>query len=66
MTVAILTAKRADISGIADLFAVDELIYIVMAAVVIVFGAGAVSLDSLVSHSLAKRGSGRLAQGKAP
>ena len=57
MVVAILTAKRADISGITDLFAVDEFIYIVMAAVVVVFGAGAVSLDGLVARQLARRAS---------
>ena len=57
MVIAILTAKRADISGITDLFAVDEFIYIVMAAVVVVFGAGAVSLDGLVARRLARRAS---------
>jgi len=57
MVIAILTAKRADISGITDLFAVDEFIYIVMAAVVVVFGAGAVSLDGLVARRLPRRAS---------
>ena len=57
MVIAILTAKRADISGITDLFAVDEFIYIVMAAVVVVFGAGAVSLDGLVARRLSRRAS---------
>jgi hypothetical protein len=34
-TIAIVTAKRADISDVTELFAVDEFIYIVMAIVVI-------------------------------
>jgi putative oxidoreductase len=50
MTIAIITAKRADISGVTDLFAVDEFIYIVMAIVVIVLGAGLVSVDRLVAR----------------
>ena len=41
--------------GITDLFAVDEFIYIVMAAVVIVFGAGAASLDGLIGRWLSRR-----------
>ena len=44
----------------------DEFIYIVMAVVVVVFGAGAVSLDNLVSRALARRGSAPPAQAKAP
>ena len=50
MTVAIITAKRADISGVTDLFAVDEFIYILMAIVVIALGPGAVSIDGLLAR----------------
>jgi hypothetical protein len=35
-----MTAKRADLSGVTDLFAVDEFISIVLAIVVIVMGPG--------------------------
>jgi len=59
MTVAIITAKRADLSGITDLFAVDEFVYIVMAAVVLVFGAGTVSADGLLGRWLSKRSPAR-------
>ena len=52
MTIAIITAKRADLSGVTDLFAVDEFIYIVMAIVVIVLGAGLVSVDGLVARRM--------------
>ena len=52
MTIAILTAKRADIGGPVDLFAVDELIYGVLALAIVVLGAGAVSADGLVARLL--------------
>jgi putative oxidoreductase len=52
MTIAILTAKRADIGGPVDLFAVDELIYGVLAIAIVVLGAGAVSADGLVARLL--------------
>jgi putative oxidoreductase len=52
MTIAIITAKRADLSGVTDLFAVDEFIYIVMAIVVIVLGAGLVSVDGLMARRM--------------
>jgi putative oxidoreductase len=50
MTIAIVTAKRAELSGVTDLLAVDEFIYIVLAIVVVVFGAGLVSVDGLVAR----------------
>ena len=56
MTVAIVTAKRPDISGIVDLFAVDEFLYIVMAIAVLVLGAGAVSADGVIGRRFGKRG----------
>ena len=52
MTIAILTAKRADIGGPVDLFAVDELIYGVLAIAIVVLGAGAVSADGLATRLL--------------
>jgi len=52
MTIAILTAKRADIGGPVDLFAVDELIYLVLALVILVRGAGAIAADSLLARRL--------------
>ncbi|MEP6655312.1 MAG: DoxX family protein [Myxococcales bacterium] len=55
MTIAIITAKRADISGITALFAVDEFIYIVMSIAVIVLGAGTVSIDGQIGRQLARR-----------
>lgn len=54
MTVAILTAKRSDISGVSDLFGMDEFVYVVLAVVVIVLGAGAISIDGLVGRRLAR------------
>lgn len=64
MTIAIITAKRADLSGITDLFAVDEFVYIVLAIVVVIFGAGALSVDGLARRWLPRRGS-KLAEGSA-
>jgi putative oxidoreductase len=52
MTIAILTARRADIHGVADLFALDELIYLALAVVVLVLGAGAISADGLIARRL--------------
>jgi putative oxidoreductase len=50
MTIAILTARRGDVHGVADLFALDELIYLALAVVVLVLGAGAISTDGLVAR----------------
>ena len=52
MTIALITAKRLDIHGVVDLFAVDEFIYIVLAIAVIVLGAGAVSVDGQLARRL--------------
>ncbi len=49
MIVAILTAKKLDINGVADLFALDEFIYIVLFVLLIVNGAGLISIDSAIS-----------------
>lgn len=66
MTVAIITAKRADISGIVDLFAMDEFVYIVMAIVVLVLGAGALSVDGQLGRRFARRSPASSAQESRP
>jgi putative oxidoreductase len=55
MTIAILTAKRADIGSPIDLFAVDELIYVVLAVLILVRGAGAISADGLLARRFLPR-----------
>lgn len=50
MAVAIISARRDDIHGLADLFALDESLYIVLSLVVVAFGPGLVSLDTLVAR----------------
>jgi len=47
MVVAILTAKRADISGVSDLFGLLEWTYLVLLAWLAVGGPGRFSLDGL-------------------
>jgi len=51
MVVAILTAKRADIEGLSDLFAMSDFLFIVLFLWIIVYGAGKISLD----HVLCKK-----------
>ena len=48
MVVAVITAKREELHGIADLFALDEFIYIVLSLVVITLGPGLFSIDALL------------------
>lgn len=48
MGVAILTAKREDISGISDLFDMSEYLYIVLLLWLIFAGAGKLSVDFLL------------------
>jgi putative oxidoreductase len=48
MTVATITAKREEITGIAALLAIDEVVYVVMAIVILVLGAGRLSIDGLL------------------
>ena len=55
MTVAIFTAKRADIAGVADLFALDEFIYLALAFAIVALGPGVLSLDGLWSRRFAPR-----------
>ena len=54
MAVAIVTAKRADITGIADLFALDELIYAALLFVVVALGPGRFALDALARRFTAR------------
>jgi putative oxidoreductase len=54
MTVAIVTAKREELHGIVDLFALDEFIYIVLALAIVTLGSGWVSLDSLLARMWGK------------
>ena len=51
MTVAILTAKRPDIGGPVDLFALDELVYLVLAVAILVGGAGSVAAECRTSRT---------------
>ncbi len=48
MVVALLTAKRADISGASDLFGVVEWTYLVLLAWIALSGPGRLSLDGLL------------------
>jgi len=50
MIVAILTAKRGDIDGVATLFGFDEFLYLVIFTWLVVGGAGRASLDYLLSR----------------
>jgi putative oxidoreductase len=55
MLVAILTAKRAEIDGVATLAGFEEWSYLVMFLVLALSGPGALSLDALVARRLAAR-----------
>ena len=54
MAVAIITAKRDELHGPLDLFALDEFLYIVMSLVIVALGAGLFSLDTLAVRILGK------------
>jgi len=47
MTVAILTAKRPELHGLADFVGFDEWLYIVVASWISIAGPGPLSLDHL-------------------
>ena len=57
MVVAILTAKRGDISGVTSLVGFEEWSYLVFFIWLAVGGAGPLSLDNLVSRFRRRRGS---------
>ena len=47
MVVAIITAKRAELAGLSDLFGFIEYLYIVLLAWLVVDGPGAISIDRI-------------------
>jgi putative oxidoreductase len=58
MIVAILTAKRAEVSGLADLFGLVEWTYIALLLVIAAVGPGLLSVDAAVAKR-AKAGHGK-------
>lgn len=50
MFVAILTAKKEEIGSLSDIFGFSEYLYIVLLVWLIIEGAGAASLDKLISQ----------------
>ena len=52
MLVALITAKREEIESLGDLFGLSEFLYIALFVVLIVRGAGVVSVDTLVRKRL--------------
>jgi putative oxidoreductase len=54
MVVAILTAKRNDITGLQSFFALEEFTYLAVFVWLFVAGAGAASVDALLVRSLRK------------
>lgn len=56
MVVALITAKREDIGSLRDLFGLSEFLYIVLFIMLIVRGAGPISLDALMERQIRKQG----------
>jgi putative oxidoreductase len=54
MVVAILTAKRDDLTGLTALVGFDEWSYLVMFLVIALMGPGALSLDALIARRFAR------------
>lgn len=54
MTVAIITAKRSDVSSFTDVLGFEEFVYIVIFVWFIVSGAGKISLDNLLCRKCSK------------
>jgi putative oxidoreductase len=52
MTVAILTAKRADLHGLFDLVGFDEFTYLVVLVMIAILGPGRVAVDHLLAKKL--------------
>lgn len=50
MVVALITAKREDIESLGDLFGLSEFLYIVLFTVLVVRGAGLLSLDAVIAR----------------
>lgn len=55
MIVAIITAKKGDISSVTDLFNLSEYLYIVGLVWIIFYGAGCLSLDHWVGKKFCKK-----------
>ena len=55
MVVALVTAKRADISGADDLFGTAEYLNLLLLGYLAAFGAGPASLDALLVRLIAGR-----------
>jgi putative oxidoreductase len=66
MTVAILTAKRGDISSFSDLFGMSEFLYIILLGTLSAFGAGTLSLDRLLVRVLERPASALESAGPLP
>ena len=52
MAVALLTALKADIHGLSDLFGVSEFLYIVLLTWLAAYGAGPISADRIVAGKM--------------
>jgi putative oxidoreductase len=52
MVVAIITAKRDEIEGVLSILGFDEWAYLVMFIVIVLIGAGPLSLDALIARRL--------------
>jgi putative oxidoreductase len=61
MTTAILTAKRADIHELSDLFGMAEYLYIALCLYLGAHGAGPLSLDAVFARRLDRQAESRLA-----
>ena len=55
MIVAILTAKLNDLTGVSDLFAASEYLYILLLLYLVVDGAGCLSVDHFMCGSCCKK-----------
>ena len=58
MTVALITAKKSDISSATDLFGLSEYLYIVIFVWLLIRGAGFLSIDRWLAGKLDKSGKG--------
>lgn len=55
MVVALLTAKRDEIKSFSDLFGLSEFLYIVLFLTLLIYGAGALSLDKFLNDRFSKK-----------
>jgi putative oxidoreductase len=65
MVIAIITAKRAEIDGLAALLGLSEWAYLVMFLVIALLGPGALSLDALIVRRLQRAEAGGAVQDPA-